>query len=52
MELILGYTLFDIPLPNSLVLKSQIYKVWGKPLDPISNSGNIEPSEESVKHVS
>ena len=52
MELILGYRLFDIPLPNQVALKSQTYKVWGKRLDPISNSGNIELSEESVKHVS
>ena len=52
MTLMLRYTLFDDPLPNADTLKSQVYILWGKALDEISDAGNIEPSEESVKQVS
>jgi len=52
MALMLRYTLFDNPLPNPVALTSQIYTVWGKALETISDAGNIEPSEESVKQVS
>jgi len=52
MALMLRYTLFDNPLPNPVALTSQIYTVWGKSLETISDAGNIEPSEESVKQVS
>jgi len=52
MALMLWYTLFDNPLPNPVALTSQIYTVWGKALETISDAGNIEPSEESVKQVS
>ena len=48
----LRYTLFDNPLPNLVALTSQIYTVWRKALETISDAGNIEPSEESVKQVS
>ena len=50
--LMLKYTLLDNPLPNPVALTSQIYTVWGKALETISDAGNIEPSEESVKQVS
>jgi len=52
MALMLRCTLFDDPLPNAVSLTSQVYIVWGKALDQISDAGNIEPSEESVKQVS
>jgi len=52
MELMLQYTLFDNPLPNPVALTSQRYMVWGKALETISDAGNIELSEESVKQVS
>jgi len=51
MALILRYTLFDYPLANPVALTSQIFTVWGKALETISDAGNIEPSEESVKQV-
>jgi len=52
MALMLRYTPFDNPLPNLVALTSQIYTVWGKALETISDAGNIESSEESVKQVS
>ena len=52
MTLMLRCTLFDDPLPNAVTLTSQVYMLWGKALDEISDAGNIEPSEESVKQVS
>ena len=52
ITLILRCTLFDDPLQNAVTLTSQVYILWGKVLDEISNAGNIEPSEESVKQVS
>ena len=52
MTLILRCTLFDDPLLNAVTLKSQVYMLWGKTLDEISDAGNIEPSEEGVKQVS
>ena len=52
MTLMLRCTLFDDPLPNAVTLTSQVYILWGKALDEISDAGNIEPSEESVKQVS
>jgi len=52
MALMLRYTLFDNPLPNPVALTSQIYTVWAKALETISDAGNIEPSEESVNQVS
>ena len=52
MTLMLRCTLFDDPLPNAVTLISQVYILWGKALDEISDAGNIEPSEESVKQVS
>jgi len=52
MVLILRYTPCHNPLPNPVALTSQIYTVWGKALETISDAGNIEPLEESVKQVS
>ena len=52
MTPMLRYTLFDNPLPNAVTLTSQVYILWGKALYEISDAGNIEPSEESVKQVS
>jgi len=52
MALMLRYTPFDNPRPNPVALTSQIYTIWGKALETISDAGNIEPSEESVKQVS
>ena len=52
MVLMLRYTLFDNPLPNPVALTSPIYPVWGKALETISDAGNIEPFEVSVKQVS
>jgi len=52
MALMLQYTLFEDRLPNPVALTSQIYTVWGKVLETISDAGNIEPLEESVKQVS
>jgi len=52
MGLLLRYTLFDNPLPNPVALTSQIYTVWGKALETISDAGNIKPSQESVKQLS
>ena len=43
---------FDDPLPNAFTLISQVNILWGKALDEISDAGNIEPLEESVKQVS
>ena len=51
MTLMLRCTLFDDPLPKAATLTSQVYIVWGKALDEISDAGNIEPWEESVKQV-
>ena len=52
MNLLLRCTLFDDRLRNPVTLTSQVYILWGKALDEISDAGNIEPSEESVKQVS
>ena len=42
---------FDNPFPNAVTLTFQVYILWGKALDEISNAGSIEPSEESLKEV-
>ena len=52
MTLMLRSTLFDDPLLNAVTLTSQVYILWGKALDEISDAGNIQPSEESVKQLS
>jgi len=52
IALMLLYTLFDNPLPNPVALTSKIYTVWGMAQETISDAGNIDPSEESVKQVS
>ena len=51
MTLMLWCILFDDPLPNAVTLTSQVYIIWGKALDEISDAGNIEPSEACVKQV-
>jgi len=51
MPLMLRYTLFDNPLPNPVALTSQKYMVWGMSVGTISNAGNIDPWEESMKQV-
>jgi len=50
--LILLYTLFDEPLPGPVALTTQVHCVWLQALKEISDTGNIEASEESVKVVS
>jgi len=50
--LILRYTLFDEPLQGPVALTTQVHRVWLQALNHISNAGNIEASEESVKLVS
>jgi len=50
--LILLYTLFDEPLPGPVALTTQVHRVWLQALNHISDEGNIEASEESVKVVS
>jgi len=50
--LILLYTLFDKPLPGAVALTTQVHHVWLQVLNHISDAGNIEVSEESVKCVS
>ena len=52
MTLMLLCMLFDDPLQNAVVLTSQGYILWGKTVDDISDAGNIEPSEDTVKQVS
>ena len=52
MTLMLRCTLFDDPLPNAGTLTSQVYILWGKALDGVSDAGGIEPSVESVKQIS
>ena len=52
MTLMLMFTIFDNPLPKAVTLTFQVYILWGKALDEISDDGNIETSEESVKQVS
>jgi len=50
--LILLYTLFDEPLRARVALTTQLNRVWLQAHNHISNTGNIEASEESVKLVS
>jgi len=50
--LILLYTLFHEPLPGPVALTTQVHSVWLQGLNHISDAGNIEASEESVKLVS
>ena len=45
MTVMLRCTLFDDPLPNAVTLTSQVYILWGKALDEISDAGDIEPSD-------
>jgi len=49
---ILLYTLFDEPLPRPVALTTQVQRVWLQALNNISNAGNVEASEESVKVAS
>ncbi|PUU79715.1 hypothetical protein B9Z19DRAFT_1124812 [Tuber borchii] len=46
--LMLRYTRFDNPLPNAVALTSQVYTVWSKVQDTISDAGYIDPSEENL----
>ena len=46
------YTLFDEPLPGPVALMTEVHRVWLQALNHISDTGNIEASEESVKLVS
>jgi len=50
--LILLYTLFDEPLLGPVALTTQVHGVWLEALNQISDPGNIEASEVSVKLVS
>ena len=51
MTLMQRCTLFDDSLPNAVTFTSQVYILWGKAPDEISDAGNIEPAKESVKQV-
>jgi len=51
MGLILLYTLFDEPLPGPDALTTLVHRVWLQVLNHISDAGNIEASEQSVKLV-
>ena len=50
--LILRYTLFVDPLPGVVALTAEVHRVWLQALMEISDAGQIEPSEESIKVVS
>jgi hypothetical protein len=50
--LILRYTLFVNPLPAPAILMSEVHRTWLKALDDISDAGNMEASEASIKLVS
>ena len=50
--LILRYTLFVDPLLGVVALTSEVHRVWLQALMEISDAGQIEPSEESIKVVS
>jgi len=50
--LILLYTLFDEPLLGPEASTTQVHSVWLQALNNISDAGNVEASEESVKLVS
>jgi len=50
--LIVPYTLFDEPLPGPVALTPQVHRVWLQALNHISDAGNIEVSDESLKLVS
>ena len=52
MTLNLRSILFADQLLNAVILTSQVYILWDKALDEISDAGNIDPSEENVKQVS
>ncbi|PUU82121.1 hypothetical protein B9Z19DRAFT_1121339 [Tuber borchii] len=49
MTLMLRYTLFNYSLSNAIALTSQMYAVWSKATDAISDAGYIDPLEESLK---
>jgi hypothetical protein len=49
--LILRYTLFVNPLPPPATLMSEVHRAWLKALDDISDAGNLEASEASIKLV-
>jgi len=51
IALMLLSTLFDNPLRNPAAVTCEIYTVWGKVLEKISDAGNSEPSEGSVNPV-
>jgi len=50
--LILSYTLFVNPIPAPASLVSEVHRSWLKGLDDISDAGNIEASDASLKLVS
>ena len=52
MAPMLRYTFFDDSVWNSVALTSGVYTVWSKTQDAISDTGYIDPSEESLKLVS
>jgi len=51
-RLILLYTLFDQPLLGPVALTIEVRRVWLQGLNHISDTGNVEASEESVKLAS
>jgi hypothetical protein len=50
--IILWYTLFVDPLPGPVTLTSKVHHAWLEALNHISDAGNMEASEESIKIVS
>ncbi|PUU83746.1 hypothetical protein B9Z19DRAFT_1060675 [Tuber borchii] len=49
--LILWYTLFVDPLPDPVTLTSQVHPAWLEALHHISDTGNMEASEENIKII-
>ena len=49
--LILRYTLFVDPLPGVVALTSEVHRAWLQVLEEVSDAGQIEPLEESIKVV-
>jgi len=51
-RLILLYTLFDEPLLGPVALTTQVHGVWLQVRNHLSDAGNIEESEKTLKSVS
>ena len=51
-DLMLPYTLYVNPLPNPVVLTSEVHSVWSRAQDEIGDAGNIEPWSKCIDIVS